>query len=408
MFYSVGIDVSMGKSTIAIISTDGEVISEPFEIEHTKSGFNLVLEKIKNIPKDNVKFVMESTGNYCKSLLKIIIDNGYFVTVENPLTIKKYCNINIRKVKTDKKDALKIACYGSERWHKLIRYTPSDEIYSELRFLSRQYDEQMSLKVMKKIHLSGLIEVTFPGLKKIFNGDSLYMLMLDIYKKYYHPSLVLSKTKSSFIKDVEKISKKTGHRIGMRVAEEMYSLANECIPSSPCNESMQLAVSNCVLLLQNLEEITNNIIAKMDELARKLPEFETVSNMSGVGNKIRARLIAEIGDVRSFKNSNCLIAYAGIDVPPFQSGQFVATNRRITKRGNKHLRKVGYETMKSLKTVKPIKDNAVYLFILKKEDEGKGSITAKIAGLNKFLRIYYARVMKVYKNLENESVKNFV
>ena len=401
MFYSVGIDVSMGKSTIAIISTDGEVISEPFEIEHTKSGFNLVLEKIKDIPKDNVKFVMESTGNYCKSLLKIITDNGYFATVENPLTIKKYCDINIRKVKTDKKDALKIACYGSERWHKLIRYTPSDEIYSELRFLSRQYDEQMSLKVMKKIHLSGLIEVTFPGLKKIFNGDSLYMLMLDIYKKYYHPSLVLSKSKSSFIKDVEKISKKTGHRIGTRVAEEMYSLANECIPSSPCNESTQLAVSNCVLLLQNLEEITNNIIAKMDELARRLPEFETVSNMSGVGNKIRARLIAEIGDVRRFKNSNCLIAYAGIDVPPFQSGQFVATNRRITKRGNKHLRKVGYEAMKSLKTVKPTRDNAVYLFILKKEDEGKGSITAKIAGLNKFLRIYYARVMEVYNNLEN-------
>ena len=401
MFYSVGVDVSMGKSTIAIISTEGEVISEPFEIEHTKSGFNLILEKIKNIPKDNVKFIMESTGNYCKSLLKIIIDNGYFVTVENPLTIKKYCDMNIRKVKTDKKDALKIACYGSERWHKLIKYTPSDEIYSELRFLSRQYDEQMTLKVMKKIHLSGLIEVTFPGLKKIFNGDSVYMLMLDVYKKYYHPSLVLFKSKSSFIKDVEKISKKTGHRVGTRVAEEMYSLANECIPSSPCNESTQLAVSNCVLLLQNLEEITNNIIAKMDELARKLPEFETVSNMSGVGKKIRARLIAEIGDVRRFKNSNCLIAYAGIDVPPFQSGQFVATNRRITKRGNKHLRKVGYETMKSLKTVKPTKDNAVYLFILKKEDEGKGSITAKIAGLNKFLRIYYARVIEVYKNLEN-------
>ena len=401
MFYSIGIDVSMGKSTIAIISTDGEVISEPFEIEHTKSGFNLILEKIKNIPKDNVKFVMESTGNYCKSILKIIIDNGYFVTVENPLTIKKYCDINIRKVKTDKNDALKIACYGSERWHKLIEYTPSDEIYSELRFLSRQYDEQMTLKVMKKIHLSGLIEVTFPGLKKIFNGDSVYMLMLDVYKKYYHPSLVLSKSKSSFIKDVEKISKKTGHRVGTRVAEEMYSLASECIPSSPFNESTQLAVSNCVLLLQNLEEITNNIIAKMDKLAKNLPEFEIVSNMSGVGNKIRSRLIAEIGDVRRFKNSNCLIAYAGIDVPPFQSGQFIATNRRITKRGNKHLRKVGYEVMKSLKTVKPTKDNAVYLFILKKENEGKGSITAKIAGLNKFLRIYYARVMEVYKNLEN-------
>ena len=395
MFYSVGIDVSMGKSTIAIISTDGEVISEPFEIEHTKSGFNLILEKIKDIPKDNVKFVMESTGNYCKSLLKIITDNGYFATVENPLTIKKYCDINIRKVKTDKKDALKIACYGSERWHKLIRYTPSDEIYSELRFLSRQYDEQMSLKVMKKIHLSGLIEVTFPGLKKIFNGDSLYMLMLDIYKKYYHPSLVLSKSKSSFIKDVEKISKKTGHRIGTRVAEEMYSLANECIPSSPCNESTQLAVSNCVLLLQNLEEITNNIIAKMDELARRLPEFETVSNMSGVGNKIRARLIAEIGDIRGFKNAGSLIAYTGIDAPPYQSGKFEAVNRHISKRGNKYLRRIGYTTMKAIKTFCK-SGTELYDYIVQKENEGKSKKSSKIAGLNKFLRQYYGKVINKY------------
>jgi len=399
--YSIGIDISKGKSTVAIVTTDGEVISEPFEIEHTKSGFDLILQKINGIPKSDVKFVMESTGNYCKSLLKIILDNDYFVSVENPLTIKKYCDMNLRKVKTDKKDALKIACYGSERWHKLIKYSYDDELYEELKFLSRQYDEQMSIKVTKKIHLSGLIEVSFPGLKKIFNGDCLYSLMLDIYKKYYHPQLVLSKSKSSFINDVEKISKKTGHRIGKRVAEEMYLLANECIPSSPCNNSTQLAVTSCVLLLQQLEEVTENIITKMDEIARQLPEFEIVSNMSGVGKKIRSRLIAEIGDVRRFKNANSLIAYAGIDTPPFQSGQFTATNRKMSKRGNKHLRKVGYETMKSLKTVKPTKDNAVYLYILKKENEGKGMITAKMAGLNKFLRIYYARVMELHKSLKN-------
>ena len=399
--YAIGIDVSKGKSTIAIITIEGEVISEPFEIEHTKSGFDLILDKIKDIPKDEIKFIMEATGIFHKSLLKIILDNGYFVSVENPLTIKKYCDMNLRKVKTDRKDSLKIACYGSERWYKVQNYNPSDELYNELKFLSRQYDEQMSVKVTKKIHLTGLIESTFPGLKKIFNGDSLYCFMLDIYKKYYHAELVLSKSKSSFINDIEKIAKKTGHRIGKRVAEEMYSLALECIPSSPCNQSTQLAVTSCVELLQQLEEVTDNIISRMDEIAMQLPEFDVVSEMSGVGKKIRSRLIAEIGNVRRFKNANSLIAYAGIDTPPFQSGQFTATNRRITKRGNKHLRKVGYEAMKSLKTVKPTKDNAVYLFILKKENEGKGSITAKIAGLNKFLRIYYARVMEVYKNQEN-------
>lgn len=399
--YAIGIDVSKGKSTVAIITIEGEVISEPFEIEHTKSGFDLILDKIKDIPKDEIKFIMEATGIFHKSLLKIILDNGYFVSVENPLTIKKYCDMNLRKVKTDKKDSLKIACYGSERWYKLQKYNPSDELYNELKFLSRQYDEQMSVKVTKKIHLTGLIESTFPGLKKIFNGDSLYCFMLDIYKKYYHAELVLSKSKSSFINDIEKIAKKTGHRIGKRVAEEMYSLALECIPSSPCNQSTQLAVTSCVELLQQLEEITDNIISRMDEIAMQLPEFDVVSEMSGVGKKIRSRLIAEIGDVRRFKNANSLIAYAGIDTPPFQSGQFTATNRRISKRGNKHLRKVGYETMKSLKTVKPTKDNSVYLYIVKKENEGKGKITAKLAGLNKFLRIYYARIMELYKNQEN-------
>lgn len=399
--YAIGIDVSKGKSTVAIITIEGEVISEPFEIEHTKSGFDLILDKIKDIPKDEIKFIMEATGIFHKSLLKIILDNGYFVSVENPLTIKKYCDMNLRKVKTDKKDSLKIACYGSERWYKLQKYNPSDELYNELKFLSRQYDEQMSVKVTKKIHLTGLIESTFPGLKKIFNGDSLYCFMLDIYKKYYHAELVLSKAKSSFINDIEKIAKKTGHRIGKRVAEEMYSLALECIPSSPCNQSTQLAVTSCVELLQQLEEATDNIISRMDEIAMQLPEFDVVSEMSGVGKKIRSRLIAEIGDVRRFKNANSLIAYAGIDTPPFQSGQFTATNRRISKRGNKHLRKVGYETMKSLKTVKPTKDNSVYLYIVKKENEGKGKITAKLAGLNKFLRIYYARIMELYKNQEN-------
>ena len=60
------------------------------------------------------------------------------------------------------------------------------------------------------------------------------------------------------------------------------------------------------------------------------------------------------------------------------------------------MRKIGYEVMKCLKSVKPKEDNAVYLYMLKKEEEGKAKKVAKIAALNKFLRIYYARVKNVY------------
>jgi len=97
-----------------------------------------------------------------------------------------------------------------------------------------------------------------------------------------------------------------------------------------------------------------------------------------------------------FHSGSALVAFAGIDAPPYQSGQFIATNRRISKRGAPGLRKTGYEVMKSLKADKPAGD-AVYEYIIKKENEGKPLKVAKIAGLNKFLRIYYARVKEVYQ-----------
>lgn len=109
------------------------------------------------------------------------------------------------------------------------------------------------------------------------------------------------------------------------------------------------------------------------------------------------RLLAEIGDIRRFHSSKALVAYAGIDVSPYQFGQFEAREQKITKRGSKYLRKVLYEIVQSLKTVKPTKDNAVYQYILRKELEGKVSKKAKVTGMNKFLRIYYARVMEVYQ-----------
>ena len=96
------------------------------------------------------------------------------------------------------------------------------------------------------------------------------------------------------------------------------------------------------------------------------------------------------------RNAKALIAYAGIDAPPYQSGKFTGTDRHISKRGSSTLRKVGFETMTCLVMQKKCGD-PVYDFIKKKQAEGKACKVAKIAGFNKFLRIYYARVMEVYQ-----------
>ena len=128
--------------------------------------------------------------------------------------------------------------------------------------------------------------------------------------------------------------------------------------------------------------------------AATLPEFSLVRSFNCVGDILAPLLIAEIGDVRRFKNKHSLIAYAGIDAPPYQSGTFFATERHISKRGNAYLRKVGFEVMQCL-IKHSTEGDPVYDFIQKKRSEGKACTEAMIAGLNKFLRVYYGKVTEI-------------
>lgn len=398
MNYGVGIDVSKGKSTIAIMSAEGEIIEEPFEISHDIEGFELLENILKKLPKQDLKIVLEQTGTYHLPILGYLLDKGYFVTAKNALEIKKYLDRGLRKAKTDKKDAYKLAEYVCDNWYKIVKARENDEIYDNLKFLSRQYLSTIAVQVKQKINFSNLCDLLFPGYYQLLD-DNIFILGLEVFKKYYHPSIVKDTKESQFIEEVDKIAKKLGHKgAGISLANKIYTLAQKIVSPRPNNSYAQLSASNCADTLISTIKASKTIITEMDKLARELPEYDVISNISGCGEKLTSRVIAEIGDVRRFKNAGSIIAYAGLDSPPYQSGQFESKNRHISKRGNKYLRKTGYEVMKSIKSSCK-DDNELKLYILKKESEGKLKKVAKIAGLNKFLRMYYGIVKKKYKEL---------
>lgn len=399
MKYGVGIDISKGKSTVAILSIAGEVIEEPFEINHDIDGLNLLEEKIKDIPKEDLKIVMEETGTYHLPVLGYLLDKGYFVVAENALKIKKYLDRGLRKAKTDKKDSYKLAEYVCDNWYKLNKARENDDIYDNLRFLSRQYINNINVQVKQKNNFSNLCDLLFPGYYQLLDENN-FILGLEIFKKYYHPEIVINKKQSQFIDEIDKIAKKLGHKgVGITLAKKIYSLASKTISPRPNNEYAHLSAISCADALILTIKTTTIIISEMDKLARELPEYDVINEIPGCGKKLTSRVIAEIGDVRRFKNAGSIIAYAGLDAPPYQSGQFEATNRHISKRGNKYLRKTGYEVMKSIKSSCK-SDSELKIYIIKKENEGKLKKVAKIAGLNKFLRMYYGIVKKKYKQLE--------
>ena len=399
MKYGVGIDVSKGKSTIAILSIEGEVIEEPFEIKHDIEGLNFLEEKLKNISKEDLKIVMEETGTYHLPVLGYLLDKGYFVVAENALKIKKYLDRGLRKAKTDKKDSYKLAEYACDNWYKLNKVGENDEAYDNLRFLSRQYINHINVQVKQKNNFSNLCDLLFPGYYQLLDENN-FILGLEIFKKYYHPEIVTNKKQSQFVEEIDKLAKKLGHKgAGITLANKIYLLAQKTISPRPNNEYAQLSAISCADALILTIKTTTTIISEMDKLARELPEYDVINEIPGCGKKLTSRVIAEIGDIRRFKNAGSIIAYAGLDAPPYQSGQFEATHRHISKRGNKYLRKTGYEVMKSIKS-SCRSDNDLKSYIIKKEKEGKLKKVAKIAGLNKFLRIYYGIVKKKYKQLE--------
>lgn len=397
---SVGIDVSKGKSTVCILKPYGEVIVSPYEVQHTEPDLRVLISRIKSI-EGEVRIVMEATGAYHLPLLSSFKDAGFFVSVINPLAMKRYASTAIRKGKTDKMDAVRIANYGIDNWFKLVDYTLPDEVYAQLRLLGRQYAHYITIRIESKLALTDLLDRTMPGIKSLLSGkrseEPTKDKLSDFVAEYWHFDNITKKSESQFIRSYCTWAKKKGYHASESKAKSIYALACNGIPTLPASTaSTKMLILEAVRVLKEVNKTLESILTQMQELATTLPEYNTVRAMNGVGDVLAPRLIAEIGDVRRFHSGSALIAFAGIDSPSFQSGSFTGTQRKISKRGSSLLRKTGYEVMKCLKTVKPSQDNAVYLYMLKKEAEGKPKKVAKIAALNKFLRIYYARVSEVY------------
>lgn len=312
MKYGVGIDVSKGKSTIAILSIDGEIIKEPFEIIHNSIDFNYLDNLLSEYSKEDLKIVMEDTGTYHLPILKFLLEKNYFVKSQNPFIIKKYFDRSIRKVKTDKKDAYKLAEYACNNWSKINKTRENDEIYERLKFLGRQYLVTISNQTNQKVNFSNVCDKVFPGYYQLLNNNN-FKLGLEIFKKYYHPEMIKIKTLNQFTNDVCKMAKKLGHsRVGTTLAKKIYNLAQVTYSPSPNDKYTQLVATNCIEPLIMTINGSIAIITEMNKIAKSLPEYSIINSIPGCGEKLTSLLIAEIGDIRRFKNAGSIIAYARI------------------------------------------------------------------------------------------------
>lgn len=401
---SVGIDVSKGESMVCALNQFGKVVLTPRRYKHVKSALGSLVERLRSFEDNDIRIIMEATGIYSLPVAKYFKEQGFFVAVINPYAMSRFRiggQGSLRNVKTDKADSMTIAGYGRQCWDTLMEYNPAAETYWKLDYLLRLYQKILAYRVSILQELYGIIEQTMPGIKEIGikspQVSTAKDILLDFAKTFWHYDQITGMSEKKFISRYLVWAKKKGHRPDVGKAAAIYAMAKDGIPCLPADPIVKQSIHTNIEALERVGTTLRDILSQMSGLAKTLPEYDIVRAMGGVGDVLVVKLIAVIGDIKRFRKAKSLVAYAGIDPPPYSSGKFEGNKRRISKRGSTLLRKIGYEIMKSLTRNKRPEDGAVYDFIRKKEEEGKAKKQAKIAGLNKFLQIYYARVKSIYK-----------
>jgi len=403
---AVGIDVSKGKSMVAIMRPFGEVVATPYEVAHTSDGLLCLAASLMKL-RGETKVVMECTGSYYQPIAYALHEAGLFVSAVHAKLIHDYGNNSIRKIKTDKADAIKIANYGLSNWMELPKFVPEEDIRIMLKTFSRQYSKYLDLKTMLKNNFIALTDRTFPGVNELFTSPARksdgHEKWIDFSLKFWHCECVCALTPKAFADRYQKWCLREGYRFSREKADDIYASACGHCSVMPMNDASKLLVTQAIGQITAASENIAVIARMMKQLAESLPEYPVVSKMFGVGDILGPQLIAEIGDVFRYRSKGSLVAFAGLEAPPYQSGKFESSNRSISKKGSPHLRRTLFQTTRVYLQRSPA-DEPVYQFIDRKRAEGKHFYSYMTAASAKFLRIYYARVKEFLLSNDQGSV----
>ena len=390
---AVGIDVSKGKSMIAVMRPFGEVVTSPFEVNHTTEELSKLAEMLRNLDGET-KIVMECTGSYYLPIAYALNESELFVSTVNPIITHKYDNNSIRKSKNDKADAIKIANYTLTNWLKLQQFIPEEDVRHMLKVYSRQYNKYKKILTMLKNNLISLLDSTFPGANELFTSPPRksdgHEKWVDFVAHFWHCKCISSFSEKAFVERYRKWCKCAGYYFSQAKAEDLYINALGHLFIIPMTETTKCLITQATSQINTISETINTLAGEMKSLATSLPEYPVVIEFRGVGEILAPQLIAEIGDIYRYFQKSSLVRYAGLEPVENQSGKFRG-GESISKQGSPHLRKTLFQVMDCLLKHAPA-DDPIFQFLDRKRSEGKHYRSYMCAGSAKFLRVYYARV----------------
>ncbi len=386
MHNCLAIDVAKGKSMVTLISSSGEVLIDPYEINHSINNFTNLLNRINKLKLENISVIMESTGIYHRPIERFFLENNFKVFVINPIYGKMHKR-NLRKTKTDKEDCFNLANLFLSNTFK--EYIKPEQLYLDLNALSRQYFALEELSVNIKNRYRNLLYLCFPEYEDVFKGNTIYSnVALEFISKYPHADII-SNTR---IDALQNFFKKHEFRHWKSKALLIKDFASKSYPSVNMNDELVSNLSQMAELVNEYQKSIDIIKYKIIFLAKKNKYFETIYSIYGIGELMTSIIIAELGDINRFNNIKELTAYCGLDPSIKQSGKSVNIHGPISKSGNKYMRKILFIAITNIIRLTAISkiENDIEVYYRKKRNEGKHHYAAITACTTKLLRKIFA------------------
>ena len=378
-----GIDVSKASSEVAIV-INGEKI-HGYTMPNDTIGFTRLLDDLKTVQKPEIIF--EARGVYSHRLQAFLEENGYAYTQLNPLEAKKQLD-SLRVRKTDKIDAeiLAISQFVLNRKPTYIQ----EEVYQELRDLSRFYQNLTEDIVRTKNRLHKVLQVTFPEMENILSTPTREQYW-NLVMTFPYKDFVLELSKDELLEGIrQSTSKRISDKRVAYLAQKLAALANQSYCAVKKNSPILEEVRYYAKELLRLSEQRQAVLEQMVELAQPLPEYEILLSIPGIAETTATSMIGELGDIRRFQSANQINAFIGIDLRHYESGNFLV-KEHITKRGNPYARKILFKCIHNIAAASHTNPCHIEDFYEKRKRQSQTTSTKPhtIASIHRLIRTMY-------------------
>lgn len=363
-----GIDVAKAAHVACLMDIDGQFLFHPSSFANDAEGFARLLKRLREAAgKRPVLVGLEATGHYWYALHEFLDAQGFDVVVLNPVQTADHGRRQVRKAHTDKVDARRIAqlLKGGVFRRSLV---PDD-----LGMTCRQLSRLLYALVRQRARLKQLIGCKLDWLWPEFEGqfsDPLGVTGRAILRAACTPAQLLALPEAALVERIEKASRK---KLGAELAQRLRSGAQSSIGMVRGSDGAARAIRTLLDALDAATPVRRELERQIVALSDRLPRY--LFTLPGIDELRAVALWGEAGSIRALASPEQLVAFAGLDLAVFQSGQYEAPRRRISKRGSPHLRRTLW-TMASLAVRKEGELRDRYLRLRRRGLHYLGAVTA--------------------------------